>query len=154
MIHNEWLDMDTPVYVDPDEPSPEHKVYVVRSESGEYSDHVTMVKGVFSTLEKAKAAIEGITRIAYHVKYTEPPNPLDHMGEYFTEGEYEEACDPRWSKDYFVVEDGLELVGTVEIHPTTKDGITYMEYMPDGRLYENWDAVTYFIDEYTMDKMR
>jgi hypothetical protein len=148
MIFNEWLDMDTPVYVDPDEPSPEHKVYVVRSESGEYSDHVTMVKGVFSTREKAKAAIEGITYKAYRVSYFDYKAKTEWVNDLW----YTVATDPKYSDDFYDAEEGLELLDVADVRPITSDGRTYMLRMPDGRPYDGYDDVTYFIDEYALDK--
>ena len=100
------------------------KVFLVHSESGEYSDWTFVPEAVFTTREKAVDFIEG-KRVGLIVCWH------NHL-------EYEVA--PPWEKP------------TAHGHPSTTDGITWAVTNGDGgEPVSDHDRMTWFIDELALD---
>lgn len=89
------------------------RVYLVRRESGEYSDHLSVVERVYATREAAVAYVESKdcryercvdeARAAFNEAWeTVTGHPTDHKGCWFVDGD--DDCDhPCWFIDEFEV---------------------------------------------------
>lgn len=103
------------------------KVYLVHSESGEYSDWSFVPLAVFTTREKAVEWIEG-QRVGLH--------------------KYEWLCAPlgiakSWQEP------------TAYGYPSTTDSKTWsVTKSEDGEPVDNFDELTWFIDELELDPVR
>ena len=112
------------------------RVYLVRRESGEYSDHLSVVEGAFASEEAAVAYIE-----SHETTYFEPD---DHSGELWEPWYADEDCD----------EDERENGRLVTRHPT-RHPCGLRAYASDRR-HDSWyvdgdltsDSDTWFIDEF------
>lgn len=89
------------------------RVYLVRQESGQYSDHLSYVERVYATREAAIAYVESIERSYERCADAERPwdedawetvtgHPTDHRGCWFVDGDhdYDRPC---WFIDEFEV---------------------------------------------------
>lgn len=102
-----------------------NRVFLVHTESGEYSDWTYKVHGIFSSHEAAERYIERQVIFATHDDYS--------------------WCYKSWE------EPGED---AVPVHPTSKDGVLYEYRGPDGgQLYYcgGEDDPSFYITEYTLD---
>ena len=103
---------------------PQRKVYLVHSESGEYSDWSFVPLAVFTTREKAVEWIEG--------------QRVGLVNCWLSNGEYEVARS--WEKP------------TAYGHPSTTDGTTWAITKGEGdEPVSDYDRMTWFIDDLELD---